>query len=288
MIRVQAMKTLDAFLERVKTLTADYPETVLPPPQATDGASGTNIPRIGTPQTDESWAGWAISSFTKNLSKAVGELESKNTLKPNGSSAKGTRSLPESSVGRLSVPNTTMARSTSPSPSSGLRNSFTAPGGESKSASTVFGNSDNEDNDPDAWGGLEEDTFFDAPSETLLQNSTESMAVHENDELDFASLAQPRKKELPKGLSRPAASSITTRSSLTTSPKAPSRATNTGMKPVIGETAMSTKRPTSAVVTTARKPATTVAAAKKTGKMEATRMAEKDPWGDGDGWGDGW
>lgn len=286
MIRVQAMNTLDLFVERVKTLTADYPETVLPPTQATDGTAGTNIPRIGTPQTDESWAGWAISSFTKNLSKAVGELESKNTATPNGSSNRGAGSLPGS---KLTIPASPMARSTSPSPSSNLRKSSTAPVGESKSTPAVFGNSDNEDNDPDAWGDLEEDTFFDAPTETSPQNPTGSMKIHEDDELDFASLVQPRKKELPKGLSKHAtASNSTARSSITTSPKAPSRTTSTGMKPIIGGTVASAKRSASVVATTARKPTITAVAAKKQEKLGTTKVAEKDPWGDGDGWGDGW
>lgn len=273
------MKTLDVFLERVKTLTADYPETVLPLPQATDKTAGTNIPRIGTPQTDESWAGWAISSFTKNLSKAVGELESKNTLTPNGLSAGGTRSLPESSVGRLSV---SMAQSTPPSPSSNLQKSSTAPDRDSKSSPTASGDRDNEDNDPDAWGDLEEeDTFFDAPM-TSPQDFTKPMKVHENDELDFASLAQPRKKELPKGLSKPvAASNSAARSSITTSP---SRTINIGMKPIIGGTVVGAKRPASVV----RKSTITAAAVEKTEKLEVTKVADKDPWGNCDEWGDGW
>jgi len=274
-IRVQTQKTLEVFLQRVQSLTENYPETVISPPQAADGATGAaaaaaNIPRIGTPQTDDSWAGWAISSFTKNLSKAVGELESTNAVAstPNESSGIGPRSPSEPSLGKLGVPTPTTPRATSPAPSSNLRKSFTAPAIHKPSG--LFGDDDNEDNDPDAWGDLEEENFFDAPATKPLARRT-----LENEELDFTSLIQPKKKELPKGLSKPA---TTTKASAVTSPKVPAKAPIA--KPVIGSSATVKETATNSA---AKKP---VFAASK--KPVAMKAEEKDGWGNDDGWGDGW
>jgi len=273
-IRVQAQKTLDVFLQRVRTLTENYPETASPPPQATDGATGAavavaNIPRIGTPQTDDSWAGWAISSFTKNLSKAVGELEStNNTAAPasNGSSGMGPRTSSEPSIGKLGVLVPT-PRATSPAPSSNLRKSFTTPAVHKPSG--FLGDDDNEDNDPDAWGDLEEESFFDTPA------AKPPPAMVDSEELDFASLIQPKKKELPKGLSKPA---TTTRASVVTSPKISAKAST-----VAGSSATATKAKTATASLVAKKPVTTALK-----KPVAAKTEEKDGWGNDDGWDDGW
>src|SRR5689334_1468198 len=72
-IRTQAYKTLDVFLNRVKTLTANMPDSAIPP--ANGEQAGLGAPRMGTPQNDASWAGWAISSFTKKLGSVTGEIE---------------------------------------------------------------------------------------------------------------------------------------------------------------------------------------------------------------------
>lgn len=286
-IRVQAQKTLEVFLQRVKLLTENYPETVLPPPQATDGTTGTaaaiaaaNTPRIGTPHTDDSWAGWAISSFTKNLSKAVGELESNNTVTgtSNGSSGMGTRSSSEHSIGSLGVPTTTTPRATSPAPSSNLRKSFTAPA-VNKPSSSFRGDDDNEDNDPDAWGDLEEENFFDAPAEVAPHQKPTTRKMPENEELDFASLIQPKKKELPKAFSKPATA---TKAIAATNPKAPAKTPLP--KPPIGSSAAVKKTPAMNTASAAKKPVTAVAAKKSIAK----KAEEKDGWGNDDGWGDGW
>ncbi|KAF8421947.1 armadillo-type protein [Tirmania nivea] len=279
-IRVQAQKTLDVFLQRVKTLTESYPETVLPPPQAVDGATGVaaavaaNIPRIGTPQTDDSWAGWVISSFTKNLSKAVGELETSNNTgasTSNGSSGMVPRLLSEPSIGKLGLSVSTTPRATSTAPSSIVRKSFTAP--VVHKPSSFLGDDDNEDNDPDAWGDLEDENFFDAPATKPLAGK-----VSENEELDFASLIQPKKKELPKGLSKPA---TTTKASVVISPKVSAKAPIA--KPVIDSSATVKKTATTTANSMAKKSVTTASK-----KPVATKTVEKDGWSNDDGWGDGW
>ncbi|KAF8476197.1 armadillo-type protein [Kalaharituber pfeilii] len=282
-IRVQAQKTLEVFLQRVKTLTANMPDTAIPP-SATDatGASTTGgIPRIGTPQTDESWAGWAISSFTKKLSSAVGELESSNnTLKPNGTTAVS----PSESLTRLGVPGST-PRSMPPSPSqSSMRNAYTQPLPETKLSSKFLGDDDNEDNDPDAWGDLEEETFFDAPT-TSPKSATISTAKKspENEELDFASFIQPKKNPLPKGLTKASTAPLPGKKVSTSTPKPavkPNMAKSASTSTVIGGTA-ARKPATSSSSLAAKKPAASSAAKKPTD-------TEKDGWGNDDGWDDGW
>ncbi|KAL2023795.1 hypothetical protein VTK56DRAFT_1062 [Thermocarpiscus australiensis] len=73
LIRDQASKTVDAYLQKIRKAAASMPDTVLPPETATAGG-----PRMSTPQPAESsssWAGWAISSFTNKLSAAAGEIQ---------------------------------------------------------------------------------------------------------------------------------------------------------------------------------------------------------------------
>jgi SCY1-like protein 1 len=74
-VRDQASKTLDIYIQRVKRYSQSLPESALPPSSAS-GSSQKNAPRIGTTQTDTSWAGWAISSFTNKLTAASGEIQS--------------------------------------------------------------------------------------------------------------------------------------------------------------------------------------------------------------------
>ena len=76
-VRDQANKTLDQFIQRVRKHAQSMPDTVLPPPEA----ATTNTPRMSTPQNDSSWAGWAISSFTNKLATASGDMQpTKNGL----------------------------------------------------------------------------------------------------------------------------------------------------------------------------------------------------------------
>lgn len=72
MIRDQANKTLDVYLQRIRKHGSTMPDTVLPPTNAPDT---TKEPaRIGT-SNDKSWAGWAISSFTNKITTAEGEIQ---------------------------------------------------------------------------------------------------------------------------------------------------------------------------------------------------------------------
>jgi SCY1-like protein 1 len=73
LIRDQAQKSVDIYITRIRKFAATMPDTVLPSTGAATGAGGT--PRIGTPANEGGWAGWAISSFTKQLASTSGTIE---------------------------------------------------------------------------------------------------------------------------------------------------------------------------------------------------------------------
>lgn len=80
LVRDQAQKAIDVYLQRIRTAAAAMPDSALPPtPSASEGGTAA-APRMGTPQpaassSSSSWAGWAISSFTNQLSSAAGEMQ---------------------------------------------------------------------------------------------------------------------------------------------------------------------------------------------------------------------
>lgn len=284
-IRVQAQKTLETYLNRVKQLTANMPDSVLPPPTeagnnpAMAAVAGAGMPRMGTPQTDASWAGWAISSFTKTLGTAVGELQSTGT--PSGGVAmpgafgNGVQAQhPTAGQRTVSEPTNVPRLSNTSQQSSNLKKSHTQP----QRATNLF-NDTGDDDDADAWGAMDDgddDNPFSSPSTATTKKSPVIDddpwgAMDDENDVDFAKLVQPKKKELPKGLGKPAASSSTARA-----------ASPAVRKPVT--TTAAVKKPVSAPV---KKPVVTktTAAKKDAGKS-------KDAWGNDDeedGWGnDGW
>ncbi|KAK6517309.1 hypothetical protein TWF281_003968 [Arthrobotrys megalospora] len=163
-IRVQAQKTMDVFLARIKTLTANMPDSALPPVDANGvptsnaaaaaAAAGTagGAPRMGTPQNDASWAGWAISSFTKNLRTVTGEIQ------PQGVST------PAEEVGNtLGVPSqssTGTPGGSRPGSSSLQRQPFggsgSSPAATGRSGGGLMMNDDGGDDDLDAWGDMDD------------------------------------------------------------------------------------------------------------------------------------
>jgi SCY1-like protein 1 len=79
-IRDQANKTLDIYLQRIRKHASTMPDTALPPTSTADTTK--DAARIGT-SNDKSWAGWAISSFTNKITTANGEIEpTSNGSKP--------------------------------------------------------------------------------------------------------------------------------------------------------------------------------------------------------------
>lgn len=291
LVRDQANKTLDTYIQRLRKFASLMPDTVIPPPTAE--ASSSNAPRMGTPQPSEaaSWTGWAISSFTNKVSTAAGEMQS-NT---NGSQPARPSSLPPSTESRR-TPGTASASAlhrqaiTSPPPTS-TRTST------SSNANEYFqdASGDQEVEVDDAWGDMEEEIFSDAPSEgpkadtfkapeaqkvvseapkaskpaKVTKAASPAASFDDGGEPDFAGwLAaqthkKPGAKALPKGLAKPAVRDLGR-------PGVAGRAASAGPLGVPAKKA-------AAATKVVPKPAVV--------KKADTKSKET---GDDDGWGDGW
>ncbi|KAI1364881.1 armadillo-type protein [Xylaria arbuscula] len=239
LVRDQANKTVDIYLQRIRKAAASMPDTVLPPSQTVDG----NGPRMSTPQPSEasSWTGWAISSFTNKLSAVSGEMQTANgvTTPPVASPSAGSetkRVTPATSS--ASALHRQAVKSPSPAPLS--RNSTTsAPDAyfkdpspiEDDDAGDAWGDMGdmNDDDAGDAWGDPSDSTanaWSDAPTTTTPAATTTSRLVKktpavsskpfdDGSEPDFAGwlAAQAQKKTpggskpLPKGLAKSSSAS---------------------------------------------------------------------------------
>ncbi|EFY93848.1 protein kinase-like protein [Metarhizium acridum CQMa 102] len=244
MIRDQANRTIDSYLQKVRKAASAMPDTALPPPKAGE----TQPARMGTPQQSGSagWTGWAISSFTNKLSTAAGDMQTANggsgvnSPKPTSSPGPETRRLPSTSA------STRHKQAISPPPPQTY-------GTTSPSASAMadaFWQDDGFDDAGDAWGEMGDDDEV-IPSSTTSKAPEKAVPFDDGEEPDFAGwlAAQAQKKKpgsakpLPKGLSK----STTTK------------------KPAAKPTA---------------KPAAKVPAAKKI-DMKPKETDDDDGWGDG-------
>lgn len=199
MIRDQANKTMNVYLDRIRKYSQTLPDTVLPPP-TTEGSSPTT--RMSTPQpgsgTGAALMGWAISSFTNKLGSASGEIQ------PNSNGVVPTpleRTAGNGLSGRPAVHHTPSAPAV-PQASSILRNSTTA---SPEPATEDFGA---------GWGDMDEgandlwsDPATDATSHASKPSISPSVAYDDGGEPDFegwlnaqAAAKQQSKKPLPKGL----------------------------------------------------------------------------------------
>ena len=262
LIRDQANKTLDVYVTRVRKHGSTMPDTVLPRPNA--GAVNGAIPRMGTPQNDTSWAGWAISSFTNKIASASGDMQSK----PNGAPVSAPRETRPSSV----PPDTTRSAPISSSASTLHRQALKPPSAPVFTRTTTdqfFGDAQAEDDELDeAWGNLDEDSFFDAPSD--LRPLEPASTFDDGGEPDFAGWlsAQSQAKSkapLPKGLTKA--------SNTINGPLAKARVTTTGS---VGSGSGAMKLGT-----------TTPAVRPKAVAPQRIDMKPKETLGD-DEWGDAW
>ncbi|CAN8106155.1 unnamed protein product [Discula destructiva] len=234
LVRDQAVKTMEIYVQKVKKAAADMPDTALPPQPTGAGAA----PRMSTPVQAESaaatWTGWAISSFTNKISQAAGEIQptSSNGSVPAPAAARPApvTTASASALHRHAMKSPGLAASSRPSTSSG---NF---GGESfftnaEPADNAWGDDAGDnwgDDAADAWGDLNDmndddtgatpsmasSTTFAAPKKDLptrnLHSSGSGSAQPFGDdaEPDFAGwLASQQKsktgnKPLPKGLNK--------------------------------------------------------------------------------------
>ncbi|KAI0179554.1 ARM repeat-containing protein [Hypoxylon sp. FL1284] len=265
LVRDQANKAMEVYLQRIRKAAAGMPDTVQPPPQTSEGAG----PRMSTPQPSEasSWAGWAISSFTNKLSAASGEMQTDNA--PTPPSARAVSPSPSLDPGRRVTSTTSSASALhrqavkSPSPAPPLSRNSTG-----SAAEAFFKDAEPVEDDGDAWGDMGDmdddgNAFFDAPTDAAKPAKKEALAspapIDDGSEPDFAGwlAAQANKKSalggskpLPKGLTK--SNTVNGKGSTTTAKKP--LATRHVSKPVVP-------------------------------KKIDTKPKETD---DDDGWGDGW
>ncbi|KAG2414049.1 hypothetical protein HFD88_003240 [Aspergillus terreus] len=224
LMREQANKTLDLYLQRVRKFSNTMAETAVPTSASPDPSKDTA--RIGT-SNDKSWAGWAISSFTNKLTTANGEIQpgSTNGAKPVEAEPARSASVPRpvktSASAQLDVPKETLRPAAQPT------------GRRSQSEQPVPVTQEVEDFDDgyDAWGAIDDDEEtqqkagdpFDpfSPISNTTASSTSAAApaqkstpvpYDDGGEPDFAGwlAAQSKaKKPLPKGLNKTSTATAT-------------------------------------------------------------------------------
>jgi SCY1-like protein 1 len=272
LIRDQANKAVDAYLQRVRKYAATLPDTVLPPEGAAGPAVAAAPARMGN-QNDTSWAGWAISSFTNKMAGARGEMAPSATT--NGAGLTQTQSLPASgrATPTVNVIGERPVTHSRPPVAATARSSTSQP----PEPEDIF-----EDDNTDAWGTMDDDgdNFFDASSNQHTKTSSPAPAAAFDDggEPDFAGwLAAQSKaksqKPLPKGLAKPGAAS----GGLNVRPIAPSRSISAGAS----AGGSNVKRPTVPPTRT-----TPSISSKKEIKTEVPKPEQPDPTDDD--WGADW
>ncbi|KAJ1326321.1 SCY1-like protein 1 [Microdochium nivale] len=291
LVRDQAFKAMDVYVARIRKAAAKMPDTVLAPAAAGAGAGETvtagGAPRMSTPQPSQAaaWAGWAISSFTNQISAAAGQMDQSAaattsaassapaspalTAQGGGGSAAGagkpsmsSASASASALHRQAVKSPQPSSMSLASPTLAVDNYFTDPADDDDDQ---FGNGGD---DQDAWGemgDMDDDGGVSTPSngngskittstaakKSAATSSSAAAAIDDGSEPDFAGwLAAQSQKKTGGGKALP---------------KGLGKSTST----------LGTKKTTPA----SSKPKPVVA--------KKIDMKPKDT-GDDDGWGDGW
>lgn len=275
-MRDQANKTFDLYLHRVRKYGTSLPESALPPTTINGNLPHMGTSQKGASQSENSWSGWAISSFTNKFAAATGEMQAKtSTPQPRAQSTDGRPSISP-------LPgNSSRPAHTEPSllPNVMRRTAnATNPDLPSTSTDQLFIDAQDEDERlDDAWGDMAEDSFFDAPSESKAEHAistaatptpTPIAAFDDGGEPDFEGWLKAQmqsktksKQALPKGL---------VKSATQNKPAAPVRISSTGTS---GLGAGAKKLP----ITTPAKPKVTSSTLIST---KANHDAADDDWGD--------
>ncbi|WEW55721.1 Nuclear aminoacylation-dependent tRNA export pathway component [Emydomyces testavorans] len=267
LVRDQANKTFDMYLQRIRQFASNMPDTALSPQTAPE-ASAAGTAKVAL-SNGASWAGWAISSFTNKTASAKGEIQ---PAQPQSTTRQAATSINRSS----STPSTTVK-----SPSQQLDKTLISPATIPPIARAQSDRAPEksvvEDDGFEAWDNINEeqnkdneqeeaDAFFEARgSPSPATPATPAVPFDDGGEPDFAGwlAAQSKaksKKALPKGLSKP---STTTKSSV-------SRPSTVSSKPIVSGASTTTKpkrivQPVKKVVET---------------KPKTEPPAEEDEWGE--------
>jgi SCY1-like protein 1 len=265
MIRDQANKTMNIYLDRVRNYSLTLPDTLLPPPGSEPGTRVAS-PQPNAPGGAAGWAGWAVSSFTNKLGSATGQIQPNST---------GTAPTPLERSASTPASNGMPSRPASGPP-------LASPPVVTRSASTFSSGpppaAEDEKDFGDGWGDMDDttgaggDDAFDSwgePASTTNQTvastkktSTPSIAYDDGGEPDFegwlnaqAKAKQQSKNPLPKGLA----------------PKKTAPAPRS-----------------SSVAATATKKSTPVIVSRPAARKPAPAAKEKEQDEEDEGWGDAW
>lgn len=217
LIRDQAQKTVDIYIARIRKFTATMPDTVLPSPSIASAAGGAVAPRMGTPANDNTWTGWAISSFTNKIAAASGQMQAGAAT--NGSGDQRSHSVPPPAVPTASKP--TLTPSTRPGMTL-TKSAANIPTISSPDPEAAFYD-DAEDFGGD-WGGFGDDDAFGSSNTATKKHeededpwgtpnistaTTPAANYDDKGEPDFAGwlaaqsqVKKPGAKPLPKGLAK--------------------------------------------------------------------------------------
>lgn len=207
LVRDQANKTFDLYVQRIRKFATTLSDSVLPNPSGI--ATNGTVTRAGSSQNGAGWTGWAISSFTNKFATASGDIEPKSTTLRSDTQRNRPSSVPPTA-------DTDRPALTAASASKLHRQAVSrspAPTDTRTSTDHFFDEAEVEDADLDqAWGDFGDDSFFDAPSEpkpAVAERKQPVVAVAFDDggEPDFEgwlkAQAQAKSKTvLSKGLSK--------------------------------------------------------------------------------------
>ncbi|KAL1955991.1 hypothetical protein VTO42DRAFT_7891 [Malbranchea cinnamomea] len=234
LVRDQANKTIDLYLQRIRKYSATMADTALPTSAA--GESATARMTSPAPNGPSSWAGWAISSFTNKVSSAKGEIQPVQQQQQRPQHIPIRETIPSTGPTGLGQRSASIPRSTKSS-SPAIRQGETALIRSQSEQTAQDFVEDNNDDAFDAWGAIdddgsspnhgpqnEEDPFF-SPANTQASPSAPSTTPFDDGgEPDFAGwlAAQSKakaKKPLPKGLSSSNRASTAPKTASSTSSK---------------------------------------------------------------------
>ncbi|ORY68935.1 kinase-like protein [Pseudomassariella vexata] len=217
LIRDQAIKTMEVYMQKIRKAASNMPDTVLPPPETAQAAG----PRMSTPQPSEasSWTGWAISSFTNKLSTAAGEIQPSSNDTASASVASPTP--PSTRLAHVNSSASALHRQAvqSPPPPPLSRNSSTSAAEayfkdpEPIDDGAAWGDMEDMNDDVDVWGEEPSGAVAPAPASKLAaskKSAASPSSFDDGSEPDFAGwlAAQSQKKipgkskPLPKGLTK--------------------------------------------------------------------------------------
>ncbi|KAJ5893888.1 hypothetical protein N7495_005579 [Penicillium taxi] len=216
LIRDQANKTLDLYLQRIRKFGSTMAETIILPAAPTEPSKHESDARIGT-STDSSWAGWAISSFTNKIAAADGEIEPKISTKPaevDTRSASVPRPAKSSPSTQLDLPKQALRpaqplnRSHSDRPAPIVQEKLQEAEGDD--GFDAWGDMDDEENDVDTFTAAVASPGPSSPNPTA--NVISATTFDDGGEPDFAGWLAAKsqsktKNALPKGLGKTVSSS---------------------------------------------------------------------------------